>query len=162
MGKILELDEVLDMEVSTSKRNFTTFKEKKLAVPDGIVNLFSLIMARIIPRCRFPLGMRHNWAAEDSDFPGTFWVHLYEVIATRGLFWTRHRHIDIVDSHYDCERRKLSISFQCPGDYNDTMNLIKDFISEHPELEIRTLVIFIWEETPTGQHATKLEKVFFF
>lgn len=160
MQRLLDLDEVLDITPEISEVKFIT-SNRNLSIPDGIVELFSLVMAKLISRSRLPLDMKYNWGVEDSDAFGTFSIYLYETIVTQILFWRRYKHNDVVSAHYDCNKRKLIISFNCPDDYHNTVDLIKKFIAEHTELEISVLIIFIWEKTSNGSNATKLEKVLF-
>lgn len=168
MERTLYLDEVSDIVPEVVYVSFSDKKEETLVFPDGIVRLFSLISQKITPHSLHPLLVESGWGDYDEpefgEEPGVLTTRIDETVEFAGWFGLKiGKNIRRVNSYYDMRDRALRIYFFCLGDYSNTRDLIVNFITAHPELKIKILILSASEKVlePKGSRIIKMEKIFF-
>ena len=173
----LMLDRVLDFPTTTTRLEY---RESDVAeendIPSALNSLFSSLIEKIARFCLFPLsvesGWGEEWAGYDGMIPnGIFHVSLSESMFFRnhkllGRSFTRQKHLRI-NVHYNSNLNEVHIYFHCLGDYELAEPLIKEFFSLRPNLKVRCLVLYLFEDRlPEGEsnvkgQVQKLERIFF-
>ena len=172
----LMLDRVLDSPVSTTRVSYADSAVEEKDIPTALNTLFASLTEKLAKFCLFPLsvetGWGEEWAGYDDMIPsGIFHVSVSEDMFFRnhkllGRSFKRQKHLR-VNVHYNAKLNEVHVYFHCLGDYELAEPIIKEFFSLRPNLNIRCLVLYCFEDRlPEGESTAKsqikkLERVFF-
>ncbi|MEK9174710.1 MAG: hypothetical protein AAB725_01950 [Patescibacteria group bacterium] len=173
----LMLDRVLDFPATTTRLEYhENGAVEENDISSALNSFFSSLIDKIARFCLFPLSVESGWgedlAGYDGMVPnGIFYASIYENMFFRnhkllGRSFTKQKHLR-VNVHYNSRLSEVHVYFRCLGDYELAEPIIKEFFSLRPNLNIRCLVLYCFEDRlPEGESTAKsqikkLERVFF-
>ncbi|OHA01560.1 MAG: hypothetical protein A3C11_02385 [Candidatus Sungbacteria bacterium RIFCSPHIGHO2_02_FULL_49_12] len=172
----LMLDRVLDFPASTTRMSYGDSAVEEKDIPTALNSLFTSLTEKLAKFSLFPLsiqtGWGEEWAGYDGMVPnGIFYVSVFENMFFRnhklfGRSFKRQEHLR-VNVHYNSNLNEVHIYFHCLGDYELAEPIIKEFFSLRPNLKIRCLVLYCFEDRLPERESTaksqiqKLDRVFF-
>lgn len=177
----LMLDRVLDFPVTTSRLEYSQSPiEKENDILTALNSFFHSLSEKMAKFCLFPLSVESGWHKDWYnngvcmglvESRRIFGVSIFENMFFRnhkllGRSFTRQKHLR-VNVHYNSQLNEVHVYSHCLGDYELVEPLIKEFLSLRPNLKIRCLVLYLFEDRlPQGESTAKgqiqkLERVFF-
>ena len=173
----LMLDRVLDFPATTTRLEYhENGVVEENDISSALNSFFSSLIDKIARFCLFPLSVESGWGEEWTGYDGMVPNGIFHVSISENMFFrnhkllgrsfTRQKHLR-VNVHYNSRPNEVHVYLHCLGDYELVGPLIKEFFSLRPNLKIKCLVLYLFEDRlPQGESTAKgqiqkLERVLF-